>query len=112
VLQVDESDGGYWYEEYASPSSIRSHVLNGHIFALEGIYELYTLTKDDMARKLFQEEMNELKRHIHEYDAGSWTYYDRLKNMANWKYHNLHIKQMDYLWKTTGNVLFKKYSKR
>jgi len=112
VLQVDENDGGYWYEEYANSSSVRSYVLNGHIFALEGIYELYMLTKDNLAWKLFQEGINELKRHVHEYDSGSWTYYDRLKNMANWKYHNLHIKQMKYLYKITGDVLFRKYQSK
>jgi len=44
VLQVDEMDSGYWYEEYASPPAISSYVLNGHIFALEGISEFYALS--------------------------------------------------------------------
>ena len=112
VLQVDESDGGYWYEEYASPSSIRSYVLNGHIFALEGIYELFALTKDGTAKMLFDKGVDELKMHIDEYDMGSWTYYDRLKLVASWKYHNLHVNQMAYLWKVTGDKLFRKYHRK
>ncbi len=112
VLQVDESDGGYWYEEYASPSSIPSYVLNGHIFALEGIYELFALTKHNTAKMLFDKGISELKTHIDEYDTGSWTYYDRLKLVASWGYHNLHINQMAYLWKITGDELFMKYHRK
>lgn len=112
VLKIDEDDGGWWYEEYASPSSIRSYVLNGHIFALGGIYELYMLTKDGMAQKLFEKGINELKRHIYEYDTGLWTYYDRLKNVANWKYHSIHINQMDYLYKITMKKVFLSFHKK
>lgn len=109
VLQVDEKDGGWWFEECASPNSVRSYILNGHIYALEGIYEFYSYMKDKLAKKIYDAGVAELKRHVHEYDAGSWTYYDRLRRMANYSYHMVHIEQMDYLWKTTGDILFKNY---
>jgi len=109
VLQVDRKDGGWWFEEYASPSSIRSYVLNGYVFALEGLHELCAYTKNKTVEKTFSAGVAELKRHLHEYDTGSWTYYDRLRHIASWEYHNLHIDQMNYLWETTGDVLFRKY---
>lgn len=67
VLHIDENDGCWWYEEYASPDSIRSHVLNGHVFALEGIYKFYMHTKDPAVLEIFNKGLNELKSHLHEY---------------------------------------------
>jgi hypothetical protein len=79
---------------------------------LEGIHDLYVLTKNNMAWKLFNEGCSEVKRHLYEYDEGTWTYYNRLKHKADWKYHNIHIDQMNYLWKITGDILFKKYCEK
>lgn len=109
VLCVDKKDGGWWYEEYASPTSIRSYVLNGHIFALEGVHSLYSYTKDSVALKIFDKGCEELKRHLHEYDTGSWTTYDRLGRFAGLGYHNVHIRQMHFLWRTTQDAFFLRY---
>jgi heparosan-N-sulfate-glucuronate 5-epimerase len=112
VLCVDEKDGGWWYEEYASPDSIRSYVLNGHIFALEGVHMFYSYTQDSIALKIFDKGCQEVRRHLHEYDTGSWTTYDRLGRFAGLKYHNIHIKQMNFLWRTTQDPFFLRYYKK
>lgn len=112
VLYIDKEDGGWWYEEYASPNSLRSFVLNGHIDALEAVHEVYLHTKNNMALKIFNKGLEELKNHLHEYDTGSWTYYDRLGHIASWSYHNLHVEQMRSLWEITGDKFFLKYYSR
>lgn len=112
VLYIDKSDGGWWYEEYASPNSIRSYVLNGHVCALEGVHELYLHTKSSTALKIFNRGLDELKRHLNKYDTGSWTYYDRLGLIASRSYHKFHVKQMHSLWEMTGDKFFLKYYRK
>ncbi len=112
VLYIDRSDGGWWYEEYASPNSIRSCVLNGHVFALEGVHELCEHIESNTAMKIFNKGLDELKRHLHEYDTGSWTYYDRLGQVSPRRYHELHIKQMRSLWEMTGDEFFLEYYRK
>lgn len=104
-----KENGGCWYEEYADEGGKMSRVLNGHNFALLGIYEYYKITGDIDAKYLFDKGVASLKRHAHEYDANCWTYYDALGNLADEKYHNIHIKQMLELYNITGDELFKDY---
>ena len=68
-----DADGQYWYEEY--PSSPPSHVLNGFIYALFGLYDLYQTTGDTKALTLFDRGVETLEENLGEYDTGSWSKY-------------------------------------
>ena len=86
-------------EEY--PTRPPSHVLNGWIFALWGLYDVAALTdgagpSGREARRAFLEGTAALVRRVDLYDAGlGWSRYDlyphRLVHVASPFYHSLHV---------------------
>lgn len=80
-----------------APASPRTSILNGWIFALFGLYDYWLATKDQNAYHLFNLSFNTLKHHLHEYDAGYWSYYDVRGHLASPFYHDLHIHQLTAL---------------
>lgn len=113
VLFVDK-DGNYWLEEYlVNPPS---HVLNGFIWAIWGIYDYFLITREKKAFALYQNYLKTIRKNLHRYDTGFWSLYDlannRLKTIASSFYHQLHIVQLDVLYKLTGDNIFLEYSKK
>lgn len=86
-------------QEY--PTRPPSHVLNGWIFALWGLYDVAALTNGNgpsgrEARRAFLEGTAALVRRLDLYDAGlGWSRYDlyphRLLHVASPFYHSLHV---------------------
>jgi hypothetical protein len=104
-------DGFAWFEEYVDPDPFE--VVNGHIFALIGIYEYALMTADQRAAQLF--------------DAGATTALYSLPVIrvpgelsvycaetercvdGEWQhgsYHRIHIAQAELLEAITGDPLF------
>lgn len=101
---------GWWYEEYAQTGlDIQPRVLNGHISALLDLHEYYNYTKDERAKKLFDLGASDLKAFLKFYDTGNWSYYDACNNIAVFKYHDLHVKLLNSMYKTTADPYFKFY---
>lgn len=76
------------------PAVPRTSILNGWIFALFGLYDLWLATEDEDVHRLFMLSYNTLKQHLQEYDAGFWSYYDVLGHLSSPFYHDLHIYQL------------------
>lgn len=86
-------------QEY--PTKPPSHVLNGWMFALWGLYDVTKLaersgTTAPQAQQAFLEGINALVRRVDLYDAGlGWSRYDlyphRLTHVASPFYHRLHV---------------------
>jgi hypothetical protein len=113
VVYKDE-DGQTWFEEYiVSPPT---HILNGFIWASWGVYDYFLATGDKRAQELFEQAVQTLARNLDQYDAGFWSLYEqsgtRLKMMASPFYHDLHIVQLEILYRLTGEMLFKRYAAR
>lgn len=137
-VKTVDIDGLIWYEEY--PSDPPSHVLNGFIFALLGIYDFYRVTNDAHILDLFNEGIKTLENRLVLYDTGYWTtydlvirdkndtnyfldpriskninpasYYNILKELASGVYHNIHITQLEILYKITSKNIFKDYAEK
>ena len=118
-FEVDISKGGVkyvddnkniWLEEYAlSPPP---HVLNGFITILFGIHEFHKVTKNEKAKKLWNEGLKTIKKNLEKYDAGYWSIYDLLRKYPSTKsYHSLHVRQLKILHKLTGEKIFLDYAK-
>lgn len=79
-----------------------SHVLNGFIYALWGVYDFSRYTRDGNAEHLYEQGLESLKIALESYDVGFWSRYDlfpsRLINVASPFYHQLHIAQLEALW--------------
>lgn len=113
VLHIDRY-GNWWLEEYLVEPP--SHVLNGFIWALWGVYDYFVVTKEQQASKLYQNCLKTLNENLHRYDTGYWSLYDlsnnRLRTIASPFYHSLHIVQLNILYKLTGHNIFLEYSKK
>jgi hypothetical protein len=98
-----------WFEEYPTPTP--THVLNGYLFALIGVYDVGELMDDTAAKEMFQRGLKTLDRVLPLYDLASRTTYDLLHytrtpatppNPARWSYHSLHVTQLSALNAITG----------
>ncbi|WP_158701779.1 D-glucuronyl C5-epimerase family protein [Lentibacillus sp. Marseille-P4043] len=86
-----------FYEE--CPTDPPSYILNGFMFALIGLYDLYKATNDKEIKWLYDEGIISLKRMLPLYDLGNRTAYDLthyttdggFPNVATWGYHIGHI---------------------
>lgn len=116
LLQVPLDDGGVlihpnlegiWFEEYADPQkdpTATPRVLNGNIFAIDGLFWFWYITKDEQYKDLLRESVLAVEDHISLYDSGVWSYYDARFNLAHAGYHELHIKQLKRL-STYSNII-------
>lgn len=109
---VSEDEYGLWLEEY--PSVPYSHVLNGMIFALEGVITYHKRFNDIYAKQLIDSSIKTLERNIHRYDMGFWSRYDllRFSNVASLFYQALHVKQLKWLYIETKNDVFNQFGKK
>lgn len=117
-LKISYDDGGVmrrdkynnlWFEEY--PSKEPSFVLNGFIYCLFGLYDLYRVTQKKKIKKDIDECILTLKNNLHKFDAGYWSYYDLLKKeLVKYYYQkNVHPPQLEVLYKLTNEEIFNIY---
>lgn len=91
-------DGQPWYEEYPTPDA-GSFVLNGYIYALIGLHDLYSSFNSTKALELYTNGTNSLYSMIGLFDLGCSSSYDLVHhsvpgtapNIARDGYHSLHI---------------------
>jgi hypothetical protein len=108
-------DKGYvWLEEaIVEPPT---HILNGFIWALWGIYDYYLVTHEVDVKQLFDDCVATLKGNLATYDIGFWSLYEhsgtRLKMIASPFYHSLHIVQLRVMYRLTGEEVFKEFAQR
>jgi len=113
VLFRDHNDD-WWIEEYiVSPPT---HILNGFLWALWGIWDYYLATQNSSARDLFNRCIGTIVRNLPRYDCGFWSLYEqsgtRMKMMASPFYHRLHICQLQATYAITGEETFHRYAER
>jgi hypothetical protein len=99
-------DGFLWLEEY--PARPPTHVLNGHIHALLGIYEFERLTRDPASRQLLEAALTTVSRNAHRYRVrGGLSYYDQ-HHFTRWRhYHTIHIRQLQMAYELSGDPHFR-----
>lgn len=102
---VDE-DGYLWFEEYAKDPPMR--VLNGHIFAMFGLYDYHRLTSHSLAAKLFRGGAATVARYGADFrDPGGISRYClRVPSIRNEKYHLIHQEQLRLLTAMTDDPSF------
>ncbi|MGC2447081.1 MAG: D-glucuronyl C5-epimerase family protein [Candidatus Sulfotelmatobacter sp.] len=113
VAFTDES-GDLWFEEYiVSPPT---HILNGFIWALWGVYDYFLATKDSSAQDLFLRGVRTLLHNLDRFDLSFWSLYEqsgtRLPMVASTFYHRLHIVQLRIMYRLTGEDTFIRIAER
>jgi len=113
VLLYD-SQGDPWIEEYIVDPP--THILNGFIWALWGVYDYAQMLGDQRAKTLWQQGLNTLEKNLHHFDLGFWSRYDlseqRMKMIASHFYHQLHIVQLKVLAELSSMPIFTVYVNR
>lgn len=88
------------------------HVLNGCIFALWGIWELYESANETWLSALIEETLQTLRRWLDRFDNGWWSLYSLMRSgnghdhIATLKYHAFHIAQMHVLSRMFRDDIF------
>jgi hypothetical protein len=105
---VSFTDEGPVLEE--APSNPRSHILNGWIYALWGVWDVAVGLDSDGAHRRFTESTEALAAKLDSYDLGWWTRYSlyphAAKDLAKPFYHEIHATQAGVMHELTGLDVF------
>jgi hypothetical protein len=97
-----------WIEEYLVDPP--SHILNGFIWALWGVYDYAHWSGRPEASQLWTKCVGTLQRRLDEFDTGWWSLYEARDGsremLASRYYHTLHITQLQVMHRLTGIDLF------
>ncbi len=104
-----DKNGDLWFEEY--PSEPPSFVLNGFIYTVFGLYDLYRVTRREDVKNDIDACIKTLVNNLKNFDAGYWSYYDlQKKELVRYYYQrNVHVLQMEILFRLTGLDIFRYY---
>ena len=107
-----------WIEEAPDPNGRSYKVLNGHITALSGIYDVFQITKDPRWKEVFDRGVAAVKRDIPKFDAGFASAYSldspsSARPIANLKDYNiLHVSQLLWLYEVDRDPMFLYWASR
>ena len=109
-----DEENSLWIEEYILEPP--THILNGFIWALWGVYDLWLMNKETTTKSYFDECISTIKENLPKYDSGYWSLYElsntRMKMLASPFYHKLHIVQLKVLYKMTNDSFFNEYAEK
>lgn len=105
------------YQEY--PTETPTHILNGFMFSLLGIYDLYKATNDNHVKALFDTGVDTLINTVSMYDLGNVSSYDLTHiiipgnaSKFHYGYHLTHVKELSALNSILNNDILSKVMKR
>jgi heparosan-N-sulfate-glucuronate 5-epimerase len=90
------SPGEPCYEEVAVEPA--AHILNGHLFALMGLWDSVRTWGDEQAMEALAVAVPVLTKHLDRYDGRYWSRYSLFSanQLADKFYHGIHIAQLAY----------------
>jgi heparosan-N-sulfate-glucuronate 5-epimerase len=110
---TDTPSGPVLEEAEANPPS---HILNGWIFTLWGLWDVRAGLDEPGVSGLLDETIACLRVRLEDYDVGWWTRYSlfphALPDLAKPFYHRLHVDQMAVLHRLTGIAEFGSAARR
>ncbi len=113
-LLCEDEEENLWIEEYLVDPP--THILNGFIWALWGVFDFWLAIHEDTARDIFERGVNTLLGNLSRYDTGYWSLYEQrgrgLRMLASPFYHELHIVQLRVMARLSGEQEFAKVAER
>ena len=88
------------------------YVYNGWMFAIFGLMDYVIATGDKKYNDVLNKTLLTFKSKMNEMDNGYWSMYRNDKMIASPFYHNLHIAQLNVLYKYSGHYDFYLLAKR
>lgn len=101
-LVVPTAEGPIFEE---CPSDPRSHILNGWVYALWGLWDVAVGLDYSEAMGAFEASAAALCAHVDLYDLGWWSLYSLYpghRDVATPFYHRIHVTQLDVMYRLTG----------
>ncbi len=99
-----------------APSHPASHILNGWIYAVWGLWDVHVGLGLRRAGDTLDATLACLRLLLPHYDLGWWTRYSLfpgpVADVAQPFYHRLHVDQMEVLYRLTGAEVFKGAARR
>ena len=109
-----DSRNNKWIEEYIVHPP--THILNGFIWALWGVYDYAIQLNNEEAKNLFNDYKKTLINELDSYDTGYWSLYEHsgtwMKMVTSSFYHQLHISQLKIMYLLTNDVIFIQFSNK
>lgn len=109
-----DANGLLWFEEYAGDVEPLL-VVNGHVFALYGLYDYAMLTGNELAVEFFDGGATTIRQSFDGFRVEGGTSYYCLRSgycqrpeWQNASYHPIHIQQLRMLAEMTGDRRFEK----
>lgn len=118
VFELTIEDGGVrtvengvvFYEEYPAFPVIR--ILDGFVFGLLGLYDLYEETKDTHIKHLFDQGLEGVKSHLSNWDYRNiWSWYGNHGFLSLPEYNKLNAVFMGVLYRLTDDPSFETFWK-
>jgi hypothetical protein len=104
VVSFDDL-GRFWINEY--PQGFNTFTLNGHIYALFGLYDLWLTEHDTLIGELARAAVFTVRETISEFRVpGGVSLYCLKHRVQSEKYHRIHVSQLMQLAKMTGDSFF------
>ena len=104
----EDAEKHLWIEEYLVDPP--THILNGFMWALWGVFDFWVARGDSAAKRIFARGIETLIYNLPRFDSGYWSLYEqsgtRLKMLASPYYHRLHCVQLRVMFKLTGDARF------
>jgi hypothetical protein len=98
-------DRSLWLEHYPKPRP--SHVLNAHLHAIIGLWELWDATGDRVIRRELEGAITTMKDHLRQFRRpGELSLYDLRNRTSHAKYHAIHTWQLRFLSRISGDDWF------
>lgn len=111
---INENDKYFWIEE--SLVEPPTHILNGFMWSVMGVYDYYLLTERPEVKTWFDRFINTIAHNLNTFDTGYWSLYEhahtRIPMLASQFYHKLHIVQLEILYNISGNAQLKTVMRR
>ena len=101
-----DSDGYLWFEEYPYGDHGMG-VMNGHLFAVWGVYDYWRITDNNVARELAEAALETTKNYLHQHRNHGWaSHYDLTEFILLRNYHATHVNQLEMTYNLTGENFF------
>ncbi len=109
-----DSNGDSWIEEYiVFPPT---HILNGFIWGLWGLYDYAIFFQDKKILEKFLSYSTTITKNLKKYDIKYWSKYEQsnkiIPMISSKFYHRLHIVQLKIMMDLTGDEKYLKYAER
>lgn len=98
-----------WLEEY--PSELPSHVWNGMMFAMIGLYDYYLISNDAEALSYLNGSLTTLKANMYLMrEKNSVSFYSAKYMVKNPSYHEIHINLLNFLSEIADDHAFSTFA--